>query len=110
MKLPNGKYAVVSKEKLTDYLLSEFHPGGKSKAKFFKAFGFTENNVTLLEKSLLKIARTQDVKTITESIHGRKYIIDGKIKTPNKRVIRIRTIWIVEPDQNKPRFITAYPV
>lgn len=110
MKLPNSKNAFIAPEKLTDYLLSEFHPGGKSKAKFFKTAGFSEINVSLLKKSLLKIAKTQHIKNITESIHGIKYIIEGKIKTPNRINIHIRTIWIQEPGQNAPRFVTAYPV
>jgi len=51
MKLPNGKRAYIPKEKLTDYILSETHAGGKSKAKFFRSVGFNETNTSVLEKS-----------------------------------------------------------
>jgi hypothetical protein len=110
VKLPNSENAFIAPEKLTDYLLSEFHPGGKSKAKFFRPAGFSEINASLLKKSLLKIAKTQHIKNITESIHGIKYIIDGKIKTLNRKNVKVRTVWILEPNQNAPRFVTAYPV
>lgn len=110
MKLPFKEKAYIPKEKLTDYILSETHVGGKSKAKFFRSVGFNENNTSLLEKSLLNIAITQEVKNISESIHGVKYVIEGKIRTPAKGLVQIRTIWILEPNQKVPRFVTAYPV
>src|SRR3989344_6416993 len=110
MKLPNRKKAYIPNEKLTDYILSETHSGGKSKAKFFRSVGFNETNTSLLEKSLRSIAITQEVKDISESIHGNKYVIEGKIHTPSKKIVKIRSIWILEPDQKAPRFVTAYPV
>lgn len=110
MKLPHRKNAYIPKEKLTDYILSETHADGKLKAKLFRKFGFNETNVSLLEKSLLNIAYTQKVKDIVESIHGTKYVIDGKIKTPSGKILKIRTVWILEPNKNAPRFVTTYPV
>lgn len=110
MKLPHRKNAYIPKEKLTDYILSETHADGKLKAKLFRKFGFNETNVSLLEKSLLNIAYKQEVKDIVESIHGTKYVIDGKIKTPRGKILKIRTVWILEPNKNAPRFVTTYPV
>lgn len=111
MKLPFRENAYVPKEKLIDYLLSETHAGGKSKAKFFRSVGFNDSNISLLEKSLLKIARTtEEIKDMSESIHGVKYVIDGKIHTPSKKIVKVRTIWILEPNQKAPRFVTTYPV
>jgi len=46
MRLPNGTNAYVPREKLVEYLLSETHAVGKSKARFFRGFGFDETNVT----------------------------------------------------------------
>ncbi|EKD91393.1 MAG: hypothetical protein ACD_30C00014G0003 [uncultured bacterium] len=42
MKLPNGSKTFISKEKLLNYILSEIHPVGKFKAKFFRNLGFDE--------------------------------------------------------------------
>ena len=58
MKLPNGDLAVIPPAKLLDYLLSEAHPVGRSKALFFRAAGFVDANVAFLEEGLLAIART----------------------------------------------------
>jgi len=49
-----------------DYLLSETHAVGKSKAKFFRSFGFDETNVIQFGQGLIKIAQTKEVTDITE--------------------------------------------
>jgi hypothetical protein len=95
--------------KLKDYLLSQTHPVGKTKAKVFHALGFNEGNVEVLEQSLLMIA-CQDVKSVVSSIYGKKYVIESPLHGLNERTIQIQTIWIIETDQNNPRFVTAYPV
>ncbi len=110
MKLPNSKNAIISKDKLTDYLLSETHATGKFKAKFFRNLGFDETNVDLLEESIRKLAQGNDIKEESSSPYGRKYVIDGKIDTPSERHITVRTVWIIEKGQKRPRFITIYPV
>ena len=110
MKLPNSESAFIPKAKLTNYLLSETHPDGKQKAKLFKAVGFNETNVPLLEISLLDIAHTQGVKAIVKTIHGIKYVIEGRIAAPNGKTLNLRTIWIIEPNRKAPRFVTSYPI
>jgi hypothetical protein len=110
MQLPNRARAYIPQEKLVDYLLSETHAIGKSKAKFFRALGFGEKNIGQLEQGLLAIAQTEDVKESITSSHGTKYIIDGSMKTPRGVVIQLRTVWIIEPMQGNPRFVTAYPI
>ncbi len=109
MKLPNKEKAYIPISKLIDYLLSETHITGKSKSKFFRKFGFNESNLDMLEQGLLAIAKTQDIVATNISPHGTKYIIDGNLFTPINRFVRIRTVWIVEKDQDAPRFVTAYP-
>ena len=41
MRVPNAAAARVDLEKITAYLLSDAHPIGRIKAKFFKGLGFT---------------------------------------------------------------------
>lgn len=110
MKLPHNKNAYIPEEKLTEYILSETHAVGKLKAKFFRAVGFDETNVLALKESLLSIASSQEVKDVIKSQHGIKYVLDGKIQTPNGRIVQLRTIWILELDQKTPRFVTVYPI
>jgi len=109
MKLPNREKAYIPISKLIDYLLSETHVTGKTKSKFFRLFGFDESNSDMLEQGLLAIAKTQDVVEVNTSAHGTKYVIDGSLFSPLNRFVRIRTVWIIEREQDAPRFVTAYP-
>ncbi|MEO0352503.1 MAG: DUF6883 domain-containing protein [Cyanobacteria bacterium P01_A01_bin.15] len=54
-QLPNYAQTYIQPDKLTRYLLSEVHPVGKAKAKFFRGLGFNDGNVALLEKGLLNL-------------------------------------------------------
>ncbi|MBI3354030.1 MAG: hypothetical protein HY034_03975 [Nitrospirae bacterium] len=110
MKLENREYAYIPLAKLLDYLLSETHPVGKSKAKYLRSLGFNEINVNLLKEGLLAIARSEDVKEAISSSHGVKYVIDGTLQTPSGAFIRVRTIWVIDKDMERPRFVTAYPI
>ncbi|MCB2262674.1 MAG: hypothetical protein LGR52_07015 [Candidatus Thiosymbion ectosymbiont of Robbea hypermnestra] len=109
MKLPNREFAYVPGSKLKDYLLSETHMVGRTKAKFFRMFGFDETNVDILEHGLIEIARARDVKDELSSSHGKKYVVDGALMTPIGRSVEIKTIWIIDKGEDKPRFLTAYP-
>ncbi len=109
MELPNKSKAYVSLEKITDYLLSETHAVGKSKARYFRSFGFDDSCTNELAKALLAIAQNEQIVDSETSLYGTKYIIDGELETPKGVMIHIRTLWIIEKDQDIPRFITAYP-
>ena len=76
MELPNKHTAYIPSEKITEYLLSESHAVGKSKAKFFRSFGFEEANINQFEQMLLHIALAGSVSEIKETTFGVKYIID----------------------------------
>jgi hypothetical protein len=109
MLLPQRYQAYIPLQKLTGYLLSESHNVGKSKAKFLRQHGFDESNIALLERGLLNIAQTETVINVVSSPFGTKYILDGRLKTPPGIEIIVRTVWIIEPDEPQPRFVTAYP-
>ena len=110
MKLPNRKSAIVDKEKLINYLFLETHPVGGSKAKFFHQIGFNTTNIEILIEALLKIADSNNVRNVRETPYGTAYAIDGIIEKPGRRKVMITTIWFIRVDENKPRFVTAYPV
>ena len=110
MKLPNRESVYIPSSKLVDYLLSRTHAVGKSKARFFRKFGFDETNVDILEQDLKKIAQKNEITQQVSVFHGEKYIIDGVLETPIGRNMNIRTVWIIEKDEINPRFVTAYPV
>jgi len=110
MKLPYRAKAFIPEQKLTEYILSETHPVGSSKAKFFRGLGFNETNVDKLEKSLLQIVKKNEVKEVRKSIYGTNYVVEGVMKTPSKKTALITTVWFAQTEENIPSFVTAYPV
>ena len=109
MQLPNRLQAYIPSEKLSAYVLSETHAVGKAKATFFRALGFNETNIPLLEHGLLTIAHSAQVQEVVPSPNGIKYIIKGVLEAPSGASPRIRTVWILETGEPNPRFVTAYP-
>ena len=110
MRLPHADLAEVNPTKIGAYLLSEAHPVGRSKARFFREAGFDESTIDLLTRGLLHIARTREVVETSATVHGLKYVLEGELEAPTGRRLRLRTIWIVDRGQERPRFVTAYPV
>lgn len=110
MKLPGRFKAYISQKKLTSYLLSETHIQGQLKAKFFRSVGFDKSNVEELKQELLIIAYERDVNRVITTPYGKKYILEGSIKSSRDLPVRIVTVWIVEKDEKRPRFVTTYPV
>lgn len=108
--LPNIQNAYIPKEKITGYLLSDTHRDGKTKAIFFNRFGFSLNNWQELAKALLKHARENQISKTELSKFGTKYVIDGSLSTPQKKLPMIRSIWFIEGGKNTPVFVTAYPL
>jgi len=58
----------------------------------------------------LKIAREGQVTKMERSPYGTKYVVDGQLETPEKGLVLIRTVWILEEGETYPRFVTAYPL
>ncbi len=110
MKLPRYKEAIVPKQKLTKYLLSETHAVGSAKAKFFRNLGFNLSNVDELKKAFLKIVQTNEVKKRRKFEYGINYVVEGIVEAPNGKRVIITTVWFVKSSEGRPRFVTAYPV
>ena len=109
MNLPNGEHAVVEPDKVKDYLLDVAHPDGFGKATFFTAMGFQREGWEALAEALRQLARNSPVTKSMTSVHGQKYIVDGMVPTPKGQTVTVRTIWIVDTGENRPRLVTAYP-
>jgi hypothetical protein len=107
--LPNRGKAYVPKEKLNNYLLSETHAIGRAKARYFRSIGYTADNADDLANALLMIGRSGNVCQEIASDFGTKYIIDGELPTPIGTTIQIRTVWVIDLNDDRPRFVTAYP-
>jgi hypothetical protein len=108
MKLPNAENAVVDLVKLVDYCLSTDHPRGKHKARVFQsACGLTAQHAELLRQQLLDAAEEGDAVETNSDTHGRRFVIECNAQGPNGEAA-IRTAWIVRPDEDVPRFVSAY--
>ena len=110
MKLINAHAAQIPKAKIVKYLLSSTHRAGKSKAAFFKRFGFTEKDWEKLLQALRRHAMDHSVVEIEETSFGTRYIIDGILIAPNGLRLNIRSAWFMDRGKKEPRFITAYPL
>ena len=109
MTLPNGQRALIPIPKISEYLLSESHIVGRVKARYFRRLGYRSENPDVLVTALALIAERDPVRESVETAHGTKYIVDGGLQTPSGAHARIRTIWIIESNQDAPRVVTAYP-
>jgi hypothetical protein len=109
MKLPNAQKAFVDREKITDYLLNPAHPDNGGKFKFFTQLGFSREQLDVMATALMALAENNDVASATESSHGRKYVIVGRIKSPSGKTPLVQTIWIVDKGLDAARLVTAYP-
>lgn len=108
MKLPNAEKAIISPEKLRDYVLSLSHPIGRFKAVFFYKLGYSAENWRLLERDLRNLILSRDVASILETEYGKKFVVQGDITGPENRTVRIVTVWVILRGEDTPRFITAY--
>ena len=108
MSFPDAEHAMVTEEKLLDYLLNPNHPVGGPKATWFASIGYTIDNWQDLADDLLRLARTVDDFVAKPSPFGVKYEVSGKIGRPGHRPADVIVVWIVE-ENGLPRLITAYP-
>jgi len=100
---------MINEEKISDYLLNPAHPDNGGKADFFEKPGFRRKEWKTLAAALRTLAQTANVSDWTESPHGRKYVIVGRIKSPDGRFAQVQTIWIVDKGMDVARLVTAYP-
>jgi hypothetical protein len=106
--MPNGDKAVVTDQKLLDYLLNEQHESQSGHATLFRVLlDITPDNAELLKETLLRAAAVKDVSDTTDTPFGRKYSINFSMNGPRGRY-NIMSVWIIEHGLENPRLVTAY--
>jgi hypothetical protein len=110
MILPNAASAHIPLAKLTEYLLMLAHPDGGSKAHVFYSHGYDPSNVEELESALLDLARTGSRTGTRRTVGGINHTVVGALDTPRGTTLWVRTVWVVEDGDSRPRFVTAYPI
>jgi hypothetical protein len=108
VKLPNAESAIIPKEKLQNYLLSQSHPIGRFKAAFLRSMGYSLDNWEALERDIRSLLNNE-VEKSQETEYGKKFEVRGEICGPSGQRAEIVTVWIVLKGKDVPRFITSYP-
>lgn len=108
MLLPNADSAVIEQAKLQDYLLSQTHPIGRFKARFFSALGFSAGRWAELGAALRSQHLTQDAEVAEAGPHGQSYAIRAILTGPGGQSAPVVSIWFVRVGELHPRFVTAY--
>ena len=107
--LPNAANATLDDPKISHYLLDLANPKSAGKAKSFMARGFTPANWVVLKRALLNHPQSNQVASQTANAHGEKYEISCSLVTPDKSNPCVVSVWIIQPADPFPRFVTAYP-
>ncbi len=108
MLLPNASKAIISMKKITDYVLSFEHFEGKNKARVFSSvLGLSKKNSEYLAGEIKNAVLTTDAVKQSVSEFGAKYTMDFDLTFENKTAL-VRTVWILENEDNFPRLITCY--
>lgn len=106
--LSNAAGAIVARGKLVDYLLSETHPDGRGKARFFSEHGFSPSNWEALAAALRGHAIAHRVVATVETAFGVRYVIEGELTAPDGRAPGVRAVWVHTNRPGHPR--TRYRV
>ena len=106
--MPHSENLVVETRKLTEYLLSPTSPRGRHKADFFQRFGYTIANMTEFSEALREHGQTQQITRIIDTPHGRRYNVEGPLRSPDGRNPQVRTVWQLEPGSESPRLLSAF--
>ena len=105
MKLPEN--AVITREKITDYLL-KWQPDN-DKSKFLARAGYSPDNWEQLLEDILTQILPVEAELMRKTAYGDLFRIRGKLLGPNGVSLRVITIWMMERASRETKFITLFP-
>jgi hypothetical protein len=100
--------AIISRAKVTEYLLSSSHPIGRYKAAFFATLGYSKAAPELFERDVAGLLRGE-IAELDVTEFGHKFSSRGLLTGPNGRHAYVMAIWIILSGEYSPRLVTAYP-
>jgi hypothetical protein len=109
MKFPNAASAIISREKLADYLLDPSHPDGGSKADLLISFGYVRSAWQILEDDIRRMHLEEEVVATKQTSWGTRYEIVAPLVGPNGDGVLFRSVWQIDLGTDRPRLITMYP-
>jgi hypothetical protein len=101
---------VVSDPKLSGYLLSQTHAVGRFKARFLMSHGFHPNKPDAVRQALLAHLSISTVSVTQDTEFGTKYVVLGRLPTPDGRDPLVRSVWFEPPGGDAVNLVTVYPV
>jgi len=108
MKLPSGEQAIIDPRKVVDYCLNPGHEDGRHKARLFASIlGLTLGDADQLLDALREAAATDEATLGKQDQFGQRYLIDFEFVGP-VGAARIRSAWIIGPNETVPRLVTCY--
>jgi hypothetical protein len=105
----SARDAIIPADKLQDYLLSQRHPDGRSKAEYLGRLGYSQDAFERLEMDLREQILSLDAQPGRLSRYGQKCEILGALTGPNGHTAWVRTIWIILTGETAPRLVTLIP-
>lgn len=108
MRIPGVDRALISTEKIVQYLLNYDHPDGASKARVLAHAGFDREHPQVLELALREQHLTCEARRGKPSPFGEKYEITRLLTGPTGAVL-VTSIWIIRQAESFPRLITIVP-
>ncbi len=107
-RIPDADRALISKEKIVQYLLNFNHPDAASKARILAHAGFDAADPDFLEKALRQQHLSGEAREGKLSPFGKKYEITRRLSGPAGSVM-VTSVWIVRTGESFPRLITIVP-
>lgn len=108
MQLPHADQAIIDRGKLEGYLLSEVHPVGRFKARFFASLGFTAHNWRDLDAAFRSQHLPESATPGPVEAFGQSFTIRAILKGPGATAL-VTSVWFVRTGETVARFVTAYP-
>ena len=105
MKL--SKNALLAPEKFHGYLLKKMVDNDKS--VFLESAGYTIDKWKLLVDDIRGQLLPLDAILTRETPFGNMYEICGTLTGPNRKVLKVVSIWMIETESKVTKFITLYP-
>lgn len=105
MKLPSN--TLIAHEKLKRYFLVLRKRNDKS--QWMSQAGYNLENWNTLEKDLRLQLLPLDATPTESTKYGQMYEIIGNLTGPNRKTLRVCTIWMTETATGITKLITMYP-
>jgi hypothetical protein len=105
-RVPGALGAIVTEPKIRGYLLDGAADHGK--ARLFESFGFRRSEWRVLMAAMQQHVVNNSVVAESVTIHGRKFVVQCNLPTPDGRNPCITSVWMIDAGAALPRLVTAY--